>query len=190
MSNTSSDGRRPRDILSEFWSPVCAIGSHGASDPNAQVCVSVFGASVVPERPRLMVNIWKSNYTHGLIAESGSFAVTVLSEEQAELVPRLGMRSGHNGPKLDGLAFETDAFGNPVFVGGAGAISCEVIDAFDLGDATSFVAAVRGRSRDAGKTPLTRGCMNEQLGDEFARRWAAIAAERAPLYSAQMRWDD
>lgn len=179
----------PRDILSEFWAPVCAIGSHGPAGPNAQICVSVFGASVVPDRPRLLVNVWKDNYTHGLITASRSFSVTVLSEAQAGLVIPLGTTSGHAGPKLETVEFELDAYGNPCFPGAAGVIACEVLDAFDLGDATAFLAAVRDRRRDASQRPLTRTRMYEVLGEEFARSWAETAAARAPRYRDQMRWE-
>ena len=67
------------DPLSQFWAPLCAVGSYGVKGPNAQICVSVFGASVVQDRPRLQVNLWKDNYTHDLVHESGTLAITVLA---------------------------------------------------------------------------------------------------------------
>lgn len=178
----------PRDILSEFWAPVCAVGSHGGEGPNAQICVSVLGASVVPDRPRLLVSLWKSNYTHDLVSASATMSITVLSESQAALVRVLGMRSGRDGNKLDGTGFELDEYGNPCFPGGAGTLACEVLDGLDMGDATAFMVAVRSRERDASATPLSRWRMNEILGVEFQQTWAAIAAERAPAYSEQMLW--
>ena len=60
-------------VLSHFWAPLCAIGGHGPGGPNAQICVSVFGASIVPERPRLLVVLSKTNHTTGLVAASGRF---------------------------------------------------------------------------------------------------------------------
>jgi flavin reductase (DIM6/NTAB) family NADH-FMN oxidoreductase RutF len=179
---------QPRDILSEFWSPVCAVGSHDTRGPNAQICVSVLGASVVPDKPRLVVNLWKDNYTHGLVVESGTMSITVLSEEQAELVERLGMQSGRNKDKLAATDYALDSHDDPYFPEGPGTMVCEVINAFDLGDATSFVVAVRSRERTPGKIPLTRGRMHELLGPEFSRRWSEIAALRAPRYSGQMHW--
>ena len=178
----------PRDILSEFWAPVCAIGSHGEAGPNAQICVSVLGASVVPERPRLLVSLWKSNYTHELVSATGTMSVTVLSEGQAKLVPLLGMRSGRDGDKLGGTGFELDVHRDPVFGGGAGTIAGEVLEALDMGDATTFLVAVRARTREGGATLLSRWRMNEILGPEFQRVWADIAAARAPVYRAQMVW--
>jgi flavin reductase (DIM6/NTAB) family NADH-FMN oxidoreductase RutF len=74
---------RATDILSAFWAPLCAVGSHGPQGPNAQVCVSIFGASIVPERPRLLVVLHKTNLTHDLVAESGTLAVTAISPASA-----------------------------------------------------------------------------------------------------------
>ena len=177
-----------RDILSEFWAPVCAVGSHGTGGPNAQICVSVLGASVVPDRPRLLVSLWKSNYTHELVSATGTMSVTVLSERQASFVPLLGMLSGRDGDKLGGTGFEVDTRGNPYFPGGAGTMACEVLDLLDMGDATAFLVAVRERTRDGALTPLSRWRMNEILGPEFQQAWAAIAGERAPVYREQMVW--
>lgn len=177
----------PRDILSEFWAPVCAVGSHGDRGPNAQICVSVFGASVVPDRPRLLVSLWKSNYTHELVTAGGTLSVTVLSEAQAHLVETLGMQSGRDRDKLGGTGFELDGDGDPYFPGGAGHMSCDVIKRLDMGDATAFLVAVRSRERGLA-APLSRWRMNEILGPEFVQAWAAIAGERAPIYREQMIW--
>lgn len=183
-------GKKPpsRDILSEFWAPVCAVGSHGGRGPNAQICVSVLGASVVPERPRLLVSLWKSNYTHELVTGSGTLSITVLSEAQAGLVEVLGMRSGRRYDKLAGIEFELDDEGDPTFPGAAGRMAGAVIDSMDMGDATSFLVAVRARERDSAVAPLTRWRMNELLGPGFVEQWAQIAAARAPHYRTQMSW--
>ncbi|MBK9342139.1 MAG: flavin reductase [Dehalococcoidia bacterium] len=113
-------------VLSHFWAPLCAIGSRGPKGPNAQICVSVFGASIVPERPRLLVVLSKTNYTTELVAASGTFAVTVLAEAQAGLLEPLGLHSGREVSKLAGIAHTLTAMGDPAF-GGAGSIACEVL---------------------------------------------------------------
>jgi len=71
-------GEQARDPLSYLWAPLCAVGSHGER-PNAQICVAVFGASIVPDRPRVLVGLWKENHTHDLVARAGTLAVTLLS---------------------------------------------------------------------------------------------------------------
>jgi len=174
-------------VLSHFWAPLCAIGSHGANGPNAQICVSVFGASIVPERPRLLVVLSNTNYTTELVNTAGTLAVTVLSEQQAGLLAPLGLHSGRHAPKLAGVPHELTAMADPVFPGGAGSLACEVIHAFDFGDSTAFLTAVRERT-DAGLPPLSWQAAKGIVGEEFLARWAEKSATEQAAARAAMRW--
>ena len=156
--------------------------------PNAQICVSVFGASVVQDRPRLQVNLWKDNYTHDLVRESGTLAITVLAETQASLVERLGLVSGRDHDKLAGTDFALTANGDPYFPGGAALIDCAVLSTFDLGDATGFLAAVRERRWLDDVPVLTRPRMQELLGPEFAAKWNAKLGRSLDGYRDAMVW--
>ena len=176
-----------RDVLSLFWAPLCAVGARGPRGPNAQICVSVFGASIVPERPRLLVSLSKTNYTEGLVRADGRLTVSALGAEQAGLLEPLGLRSGRDGDKLAGLAHETTAWGAPLFPGGAGELECETLDAFDLGDATAFLVAVRER-RAGGAGPLSWAAARERVGEDFLRRWAEKSAREREAARAVMRW--
>ena len=174
-------------VLSHFWAPLCAVGSHGANGPNAQICVSVFGASIVPERPRLLVVLSKTNYTTELVAGAGTLSVSVLGEAQAGLLEPLGLRSGRDGPKLWGIDHRPTAAGDPVFEGGAGWLGCEVLEAFDLGDSSAFLAAVRERTE--GTAPaLSWQTAKGVVGEAFLRGWAAKSAREQEAARARMVW--
>ena len=188
-----SDGAPAPDLLSHFWAPLTAVGSHDvAGRLNAQICVSVFGASIVPERPRLLVVLHRTNLTHNLVAESGTLAVTLLSETQLELLEPLGLRSGRDGEKLEGLAVRTTAAGDPIFPGGVGYLACEVLDAADLGDATAYLVAVRERASLSDgpepRAPMRWATAREQLGAPFLDRWAEKSAREQEAAHASMRW--
>ncbi len=182
------------DLLSHFWSPLTAVGGHDAAcRPNAQICVSVFGASIVPERPRLLVVLHRTNLTHDLVAESGTLAVTLLAAEQLPLLEPLGLRSGRDDDaKLDGIELRTTAAGDPIFPGGVGYLACEVLDASDLGDATAYLVAVRERaSLGAGgerRAPMRWADARELLGAPFLDRWAEKSAREQRAARASMRW--
>ena len=178
----------PVELLSHFWAPLCAIGSHGAQGPNAQICVSVFGASIVPERPRLIVNLSKTNYTTELVTDSGSLAITVLSEKQADLLRPLGLRSGRGGDKLAGLAYSITGEGDPYFLEGAGFIRCAVLDTYDLGDSTAFLCAVRERQSLQAVPALSWAAARRSVGDAFLQEWAAKSAREQEAARAAMRW--
>ena len=173
-------------VLSHFWSPLCAIGSHGPGGPNAQICVSVFGASIVPERPRLLVVLSKTNYTTGLVAGTGTLAVTVLGESQSHLLEPLGLHSGRNGPKLGDVAHSLTALGDPVF-GGAGTLACEVLHSFDFGDSTAFLAAVRDRV-EGNEPPLSWQTAKGIVGADFLGRWAEKSAREQTAAREVMHW--
>jgi flavin reductase (DIM6/NTAB) family NADH-FMN oxidoreductase RutF len=177
------------ELLSAFWAPLCAIGAHDAEGrPNAQICVSVFGASIVPERPRLMVILSKTNYTTGLVGESGTLAITLLSEEQSGLLAPLGLRSGRDGDKLAGLDYGLTNAGDPWFEGGVGWIGCEVLSASDFGDSTGYLCAVRERVRLEGRSHLPWSRAREIVGAEFLERWAEKSAREQEAARKTMLW--
>ena len=174
-------------VLSHFWAPLCAVGSHGPQGPNAQICVSVFGASIVPERPRLLVVLSNTNYTTELVANAGTLAVSVLAEHQAGLLAPLGLKSGRDGPKLQGLGFTLTPAGDPYFAGGAGWLSGDVLEAFDLGDSTAFLVAVR-ESHNGSALALSWQTAKGILGEEFLERWAAKSAREQEAARQAMTW--
>jgi flavin reductase (DIM6/NTAB) family NADH-FMN oxidoreductase RutF len=189
----SRDDVSAPDLLSHFWAPLTAVGSHDAAGrPNAQICVSVFGASIVPERPRLLVVLHRTNLTHDLVAESGTLAVTLLSEGQTDLLEPLGLRSGRDGEKLDGLALRMTAAGDPIFPDGVGYLACEVLEASDLGDATAYLVAVRERASLGGegelRAPMRWADARERLGAPFLDRWAEKSAHEREAARASMHW--
>ncbi|GAB4332135.1 MAG: flavin reductase family protein [Dehalococcoidia bacterium] len=182
------DGRPPQpDILSHFWAPLCAVGANGPRGPNAQICVSVFGASIVPERPRILVCLSNTNYTTRLVRDSGRFAVTVLSESQLHLLEPLGLHSGRDRDKLAGLEIALTPTGEPWFPGGTGYLACDVITTYDLGDMTGFLSAVRHRETFGGK-PLSWHAAREVVGDDFLRRWQEKSLREQEAARRAMHW--
>ncbi len=181
----------PRDtLLSNFWAPLCAIGSHGAHGPNAQICVSVFGASIVPDRPRLLLILSKTNYTTGLVAASKTLCITLLTASQVHLIEPLGLRTGREAAKLQGIGYELTAEGDPYFPGGAGYINCEVLAETDNGDSLSFLVAVRERHPLVDEPPITWASAQKLLAPALLAAWAAKSADEQTIARAQMLWTD
>ena len=77
---------KPSDFFAyPAWQPLAAVGSHGPrGELDLQICISIMGASIVPEKPRLLVVLWKQNYTHGLVAASASLCVSLLTADQLD----------------------------------------------------------------------------------------------------------
>jgi len=184
------------DVSSYFahpaWEAVCAVGSHEGERVNAQIAVSIYGASIVPDRPRLLVLLWKHNLTHDLVNASKTLAITLLSEDQLDLLEPLGLRSGREATsgqgKLDGLRYERTSRGAPYFPDGVGYLDCDVLDTWDLGDCTTFLAAVRHEQRFRDEKPLTWARAQDLAGDDFLRPYEAKFEADAERARAIMRW--
>lgn len=184
----TSRPRLPDDPLSLFSGALFAVGSHGPDGPNAQIAALAMNASIIPEEPRLQVMLWKNNFTCELVVESGTAAVTVLSEEQAPIVPLLGFQSGHNGPKLHDLDHELTTPGDPYFPGGVALFDCRVLASLDAGDAVSFLLGVTERRWLGGETPLRRWRAVELLGPAFASELEEMVARNIAFSRGRALW--
>jgi flavin reductase (DIM6/NTAB) family NADH-FMN oxidoreductase RutF len=132
-----------RRMTSRLWGPVCAVTAAHDGEAGGQIAVGVLSASILPESPRVVIEIWKANRTHDLIGASGAFAVHPLGTEHAALVRQLGFRSAHETPgKLDSLAWHPGATGSPLLADALGWLECRVVGTLDGGDMTLFLGHV------------------------------------------------
>jgi flavin reductase (DIM6/NTAB) family NADH-FMN oxidoreductase RutF len=136
------------------------------------------------------VVLTKSNYTHGLVLRGRTLAITVLRESQLQLLWPLGMRSGRDGEKLEGLAFELTEAGDPYFTDGVGFLRCDVIEDYDMGDSTAFLCGVRERRELAGGEPIGWAAAQRILGSEFMAAYGPKREHDADIARATMRWRD
>ena len=180
--------QREQDPLSLFWASVCAIGTHGPSGPNAFISVSVFGASIVPEKPRILTGIYKTNYSAELVADSGTLAITVLAEHQVDLLTNLGLDTGRGRSKLDGLDFALTESGDPYFPEGSALIECNVIDTMDAGDALFFLCRVDERYWLSDVAPLERVDAMTRVGENFHARWREKQEREQAASRSAMHW--
>jgi len=176
------------DVLSYFWAPLVAVGVGHRGRVNAHISVSVLGASIVPERPRLLCVVYKHNFTHALVEEAGHFSISLLAHDQLGLIPALGFRSGREGDKMQGLAYSLTAAGDPVLDGSLGWAQCRVLDSLDLGDATCFLAAVEARGRLREGEPLWWFRVRPTLPPDWLGRWEERLARNMEASRRLMRW--
>src|SRR5712692_11327198 len=62
-------------VLSALWTPLVAVTASWQGRDNGQIAVSAHGASIVPDRPRVLVQLYKRNLTHDLVRDSAAFAL-------------------------------------------------------------------------------------------------------------------
>ena len=94
---------------------------------------------------RITITVNKANHTHDLIAESGVFAVSLLSEEAPfGLFQHFGFQSSRDVDKFAGLSVGTDCNGVPYLTwASCGYLSCKVV----------FPGGRGGRGRAARRRP-------------------------------------
>lgn len=165
--------------LSLLWTPIVAVTAAHAGVRSGQIAVSVHGASIVPQRPRLTATLWKRNLTHDLVQRAGVFTVHLLRDDQDELVYRLGLRSGREGDKLAGLPLREGIGGCPVLLDCLAVYECRLLTSMDGGDMTVFlgeVVAMEGRDG----APLWWRDLRARMPAEQAAAWdRKIAADIA-----------
>jgi len=90
----------------------------------------------------LMVSIAPVRYTHGLIKESGYFAINVLAEGQEDLARHFGFKSGRKHDKFESISHFDAPNGSPVLNEALAYFECKVADTFTAGDHTLFIGEV------------------------------------------------
>jgi len=185
-----------RRITSRLWGPVCAVTAAYDGEASGQIAVGVLSASILSDHPRVLIEIWKANRTHDLIAAGRAFAVHPLAADHTAIVRLLGFRSGHDGAgKLDGLRWAPGLTGSPILGGMPGFLECRVAGTLDATDMTVFLGTVVAGEWCGGETPMVQayemiGAMPVEWQEEYrrhdlAQREAAAhllgaAAEKAP----------
>jgi flavin reductase (DIM6/NTAB) family NADH-FMN oxidoreductase RutF len=97
----------------------------------------------------ITISLQNGSRTHELLTKSRVFGVTILSAEQSKISDRFAGRMSEIEDRFADLKTETLISGSPLIVGGLAWLDCSVIETFDAGMNTLFIARVldaRGQS--------------------------------------------
>jgi len=154
-------------LLRNLTSPVVAITSERGGKRNGMISDSAIRASIVPDIPRLAVFIHKFNFSHGLIFETGRFALHLLRTDQYDLIHHLGFQSGRAMEKLAAVPHRAGTTGVPILDECYAHFECRVVNAMDTGSSTCFlgdvVAVGFGAAAAARGAVMTAGYFREHL---------------------------
>ena len=167
-------------IMGRLWSPLAAVTCRWQERTNAQIAVAITAASIVPDRPRVLVQIYKGNFSHGLILASRAFALNFMSREELPFIRDFGLVSGAERDKLAEVPYTSGATGSPILAGCAGFLDCRVVNAMDGGDMTCFLAEVVDGGAPSDTIPITWREARRLIPAEWNEAWETkISAEVA-----------
>ena len=178
--------RRISLMMGQLWSPLVAVTSHWRGKANAQIAVSVGAASVVPEQPRVVVQIYKENYSWELLYKSGAFALNFLRPDQLHLIKAFGLVSGVDVDKLSEIAHRAGLTGSPILEDCWGYLDCRVINGMDGGDMTCFLAEVVDGETISEGEPLWWPQARRVIPAEWNLEWESKIAEQIQKSTQRM----
>ena len=158
-------------MMGRLWSPIAAVTSRWQGRDNVQIAVAIAAASIVPERPRVVVQLYKTNLSHEMVLASGAFALNFLKPDQLDLIGDFGLVSGRDQDKLAEVDKTAGTSGSPVLTECFGYLDCRVVNAMDGGDMTCFLADVLDGKTLAEGEPLWWRDARRQLPPEWTARW-------------------
>jgi len=179
------DPARTYELLRTLTTPVVAITCARAGQRNGMISDGVVRAGILPDVPRLVVQIHKWHLTHEIVAETGRFAVHVLRRDQVALVTRLGFVSGRERDKLADLPHRLGATGCPILDDCYAWFDCTVLNRMDAGFSTFFLGQAVDVGRGTGEEVLEphhlRDALPPQYRDLYQPNLEAAQALARPL---------
>ena len=141
---TSAAGTFDKKVTRNFSYGLFVLTAREGDKDNGCIINTAIQAASEPLRVSIAVN--KSNYTHDMIARTGAFNLSFLSEESKfPTYQNFGFRSGRDAEKLEGVSFRRSANGIVYLTEEVNAyLSGKVVQSIDLGSHTMFIADVVG----------------------------------------------
>ena len=173
-------------MMSQLWSPIAAVTSRWRGKANAQIAVAIGAASIVPGMPRVVLQIYKSNYSHELIYGSGAFALNFLRKDQLQFIREFGLVSGRDVDKLAGVPHEPKASGSPILSECWGYLDCRVVNAMDGGDMTCFLGEVLDGNTVSDAEPLLWPYARTVIPQQWMEEWDRKIKAEIELSVARM----
>jgi flavin reductase (DIM6/NTAB) family NADH-FMN oxidoreductase RutF len=171
------------DLLDELWSlPVAVTASYSGRD-NGLIALTAVPATIVPEAPRLLVELTRTSWTHELVLASHAFALHLLPSPPdattIALVEALGLRSGREGDKLAPFARRGGLTGAPILLDTLGYLEAEVLATLDLGELTVVVGDVVASERLREGAPLHFAELDAEMPPGWLDRNRAVEVAEA-----------
>lgn len=160
-------------VLEELWAPIVAITAAHEGRTNGLISSTAVPASLLPEAPRLTVQVARSSLTRELALAAKAFAVHLLpaNERGLELFRALGFRTGRESAKLDDVATQPGTLGTPILADAVAYVEARVVETLETEEMTIVLADVVGGARLRAAPLLTIDYVRERLPAEWLAEW-------------------
>ena len=162
-------------MLEQLWSPIVAITAAHNGRSNGLISSTAVTASLLPEAPRLTVQLARASLTRELALAANAFAVHLLpaNERGLELFRALGFRTGREAAKLDDVATKLGTLGAPILADAVAYAEAQVAETLETGEMTIVVADVVAGTRLSAAPVLTIEYVRERLPADWLAEWEA-----------------
>ena len=140
MDKDLQDHDSIRAALRHLTHGVYVMGTRRGRQSNAMTASWVMQTSERP--PCVALAVRSDRYTHDIVLESGTFALSVLREDQVDVATHFADTSGEYHDKLQGIPYGLTPGGSPFLLDCLAYLDCKVIDRARAGDHTVVVGEV------------------------------------------------
>jgi flavin reductase (DIM6/NTAB) family NADH-FMN oxidoreductase RutF len=160
-------------FLEQLWAPLVAVTAAHDGLSNGLISSTVLNASLVPEAPRVTVQLSKHNLTHDVVLESRALAIHLLPPDEVGLAlfSALGTASGHAHRKLEGIGTRAGETGSPILVDAVSYVEARVASTLDSEELTIVLADVVAGGGATNAPVLTIVHVRERLSSDAMRAW-------------------
>ena len=127
-------------VLRHLTHGVYVLGTRRGRQSNAMTASWVMQTSKRP--PCVAVAVRSDRYTHDIVLESETFALSVLRDDQVDVATHFADTSGEYHDKLRGIPYGLTPGGSPFLLDCLAYLDCRVIDRARAGDHTVVVGEV------------------------------------------------
>ncbi|MEK6751455.1 MAG: flavin reductase family protein [Chloroflexota bacterium] len=134
------DAESLRSAMRAWSAGVTVVTATHAGQKHGMTVNSFTSISLAPAL--ITVSLQQSTRTHEMVMASRAFGLTILSAGQSKISDIFAGRFPEIVDRFAGLETETRVTGSPLIVGGLAWLDCRVVETFDAGLNTLFIAEV------------------------------------------------
>lgn len=163
-------------LFRNLTSPIMALTCAWNGKLNGMILNSAARASLLPDKPRVVISVLKRAFSHDMVFQSGAFGLHLLHTDNWDLIWELGFHSGRDREKLAALPYRIGPTGSPLLHDTYARFDCRVINAMDAGASTCFMGEAIEVERGAGEALMTSAYFREHMPEDWQALYEANLA--------------